>query len=126
MKIEKRSRSRISLHLALPLLMLLCFSACGEDSPQTSALPILGAKIPQGGDTLYHQIGDFQFSDQNGELVSQDFYKGKIWVADVFFTTCPGIGGRSHCGGYEGQQRWGQQPGPKASLLANKTRMRVS
>ena len=36
----------------------------------------------------YHKIEDFSLTNQNGETVTQDTYKDKIYVADFFFTTC--------------------------------------
>ena len=39
----------------------------------------------------YHKINDFSLTNQNGELISQEFYQNKIYVADFFFTTCPDI-----------------------------------
>jgi len=39
----------------------------------------------------YHTIADFELLNQNGELVTQKDYEGKIYVADFFFTTCPSI-----------------------------------
>ena len=39
----------------------------------------------------YHTIADFSLINQNGETVTQDTYKDKIYVADFFFTTCPTI-----------------------------------
>ena len=36
----------------------------------------------------YHTIGDFKLINQNGDTITQDFYKDKIYVADFFFTTC--------------------------------------
>lgn len=36
----------------------------------------------------YHKIADFNLINQNGETITQDFYKDKIYVADFFFTTC--------------------------------------
>ncbi len=39
----------------------------------------------------YHTIADFSLVNQNGETVTQNTYKGKIYVADFFFTTCPTI-----------------------------------
>ena len=38
-----------------------------------------------------HKIADFAFTNQNGKRITQDDYKGKIYVADFFFTTCPSI-----------------------------------
>ena len=42
-------------------------------------------------DTLYHTIPPFKFIDQDGDTVTQDLFKDKIYVADFFFTTCPTI-----------------------------------
>lgn len=39
----------------------------------------------------YHQIADFSLLNQNGETITQDTYKDKIYVADFFFTTCQTI-----------------------------------
>ena len=39
----------------------------------------------------YHTIADFSLTNQNGETITQDTYKDKIYVADFFFTTCPTI-----------------------------------
>jgi len=39
----------------------------------------------------YHTIADFSLINQNGELITQDTYKDKIYVADFFFTTCQTI-----------------------------------
>jgi len=36
----------------------------------------------------YHTIGDFSLINQNGETITQENYKDKIYVADFFFTTC--------------------------------------
>ncbi len=39
----------------------------------------------------YHTIADFSLTNQNGETVTQETYKDKIYIADFFFTTCPTI-----------------------------------
>jgi protein SCO1/2 len=39
----------------------------------------------------YHRIADFSLINQNGDTITQAFYKGKIYVADFFFTTCQTI-----------------------------------
>ncbi len=39
----------------------------------------------------YHTIADFALLNQNGEVVTQANYEGKIYIADFFFTTCPSI-----------------------------------
>jgi protein SCO1 len=39
----------------------------------------------------YHTIADFSFTNQNGQIITQKDYEGKIYVADFFFTTCKSI-----------------------------------
>nr|WP_292962608.1 SCO family protein [Muricauda sp. UBA7809] len=36
----------------------------------------------------YHKIADFSLVNQNGDTITQEDYKDKIYVADFFFTTC--------------------------------------
>jgi protein SCO1 len=38
-----------------------------------------------------HKIADFSFTDQNGNIVTNKTFKGKIYITDFFFTTCPGL-----------------------------------
>ncbi len=46
-------------------------------------LPVLG---PEN-----HVVGKFSFSDQAGTTMNEHFWKGKIVVANYFFTSCPSI-----------------------------------
>ncbi len=46
-------------------------------------LPVMGEKG--------HRIGDFQLVNQDGKMVSNGQWQGKIVVADFFFTHCPTI-----------------------------------
>lgn len=39
----------------------------------------------------YHTIGEFKLINQNGDTITQNDYKDKIYVADFFFTTCQTI-----------------------------------
>lgn len=36
-------------------------------------------------------VPKFEFVNQNGDTITNDFYKGKVYVVDFFFTTCPSI-----------------------------------
>lgn len=38
-----------------------------------------------------HEISEFSFTDQDGNKVTKETMKGKIYLANFFFTTCPGI-----------------------------------
>jgi len=39
----------------------------------------------------FHKIGKFSLLNQNNEIITNETYDGKIYIADFFFTTCPGI-----------------------------------
>ena len=39
----------------------------------------------------FHKIGEFSLLNQNNEIITNETYDGKIYIADFFFTTCPGI-----------------------------------
>ena len=41
-------------------------------------------------DTIYHKVPPFEFTDQHGNKVTQDFVKDKLFVVDYFFSTCLG------------------------------------
>jgi protein SCO1/2 len=39
----------------------------------------------------FHSIPNFSLTDQDGKKITQKTFENKIYVADFFFTTCPGI-----------------------------------
>ncbi len=38
-----------------------------------------------------HKVDDFTRINQNGNVITQENYKDKIYVVDFFFTRCPSI-----------------------------------
>lgn len=42
-------------------------------------------------DTLYQTIPNFSFLNQDSVMITQDLFKGKVYVADFFFTSCTTI-----------------------------------
>lgn len=45
----------------------------------------LGRPLP-----VLSQVGDFTLTNQNGQAVSLADLRGRVWVADIIFTRCPG------------------------------------
>ncbi|HYH56549.1 MAG TPA: SCO family protein [Anseongella sp.] len=76
------------MRISAVLLGLAIASGC---SPEKRALPILGRQEIKGNDTLYQQIADFSFLNQDSVWVSNETFEGKAYVADFFFTSCPSI-----------------------------------
>ena len=64
---------------------VLLASCAKKEAPP---LPIFGEREVEGKDTVYHTIGDFKFVDQDSATITNDTFKGKIYVADFFFTSC--------------------------------------
>lgn len=96
------------LFILLPSVSVLFFCACGEKKTDTSVvvpvpasttLPFLGEseityRTENGvviADTFPHQIPPFSFIDQDGKTFTEQDVKGKIYVADFIFTSCPSI-----------------------------------
>lgn len=69
-------------------LSVIMLSACQMEQEQ---LPILGEKLIEGADTIYHTIPDFRFTNQEGQEVTPATFEGKIYVVDFFFVSCPTI-----------------------------------
>lgn len=45
------------------------------------------AEVP----TDFHRIGEFTLQDQRGAVVTEAEFSGKLYIANFFFATCPGI-----------------------------------
>ncbi|WP_353087599.1 SCO family protein [Flavobacterium sp.] len=59
--------------------------------PETERLPILGEPTIIKGKKVYPKIGDFSFTDQDGKIITNQTFEGKIYVADFIFLSCPTI-----------------------------------
>lgn len=89
------------------LLLLSCLFACAEDpladaakqTTRNAELPYYAEAtftpywLEDGADTLqeFHRISPFSLIDQRGDTITEQSLDGKIYVADFFFTACPGI-----------------------------------
>lgn len=67
-------------------MLLLVLGSC--TTRREAPLPIFGERDVVGSDTIYHTIADFKFVDQDSVFVTNETYRGKIYVADFFFTSC--------------------------------------
>ena len=45
---------------------------------------------PVNASPVYGQVADFSLTNQTGQTVSLADLRGKVWVADIIFTRCPG------------------------------------
>ncbi|AWW33085.1 SCO family protein [Echinicola strongylocentroti] len=88
-----------NLIILILLSSILTVWNCTSKSENQEELPYLGFKQAEEKtvdgktvtDTLYHTIAPFSFTDQDGATITNSDVKGKVYVADFFFTSCPTI-----------------------------------
>lgn len=88
---------KVVLRYGLASLVSLLLAACGQhtkvsqvpyyNSPDFTPLWLTEQKQI---DTL-HQVAPFRMKDQDGQMLTDDSLKGKIYVTGFFFTSCPNI-----------------------------------
>lgn len=87
-----RTKNSIFLMAALVFVVpFAAFAAMNWYTKKFSKLPVLGPVKKEGKKTLDHTIADFSFINQDNRQVTMANWKGKIVVADFFFTHCPSV-----------------------------------
>ncbi len=80
------------LLLALPLFFMVWFFINKNKQQPLRTLAYYGKKNSiTKGDTSYHTVKPFCFTNQNNQKITEETVKGKIYVTDFFFTTCQSI-----------------------------------
>lgn len=79
----KNHLTYLSLFIFLYCLVIAC------DNKNT--LPILSKSTIKNGVSSYERIPDFQFINQDSQLITPATFTDKIYVVDFFFTSCPTI-----------------------------------
>ncbi|WP_299556186.1 SCO family protein [Seonamhaeicola sp.] len=78
--------------LILSFLVLCSCKKEIKEPERVSKLPYFNsADFTPDWDRGTHKIPEFAFTNQNGETVTNQTFEGKIYIADFFFTSCPGI-----------------------------------
>ncbi len=67
------------------------FYTKNEQKPLRNLLYFGPKRIDKTGDTTFHTVKPFLFTNQYNEKVTEETVKGKIYVTDFFFTTCQSI-----------------------------------
>lgn len=88
-------RKHFFLTLAIIVVPLILFFVLNTGKQNYEKLPILGERIPPDGvevkDTIYYTVPDFKVTNQNRQTITQDNFKGGIYIANFFFATCKDI-----------------------------------
>ena len=86
------------MKLIFSILLILLVISCNSNE-KVRVLPIVGnydveydtVDGKEVTDTIYPKIPFFKFKNQEGKIVTSNDLKGKVWIADFFFTKCPTI-----------------------------------
>jgi len=91
---------RSALYSALTFTFLLLLGACNNTpAKKPRALPYAGnfdiityeKNGAQFVDSVYPKIPFFQYINQDSVMIRSSQMKGKVWIANFFFTSCPSI-----------------------------------
>lgn len=94
---NKRALLGLCLALLLPLVCYWIVKYYSEGAvvmPKRFYVDTVLTKVIDGKaqtDTVWHKVSNFHLVNQLGDTVSLDDLKGKVIVADFFFTHCPSI-----------------------------------
>ena len=88
-----------SIAISLTLLACITLYSCSNKETKERVLPIVGErdveyKMVDGvevADTIYHHVPSFRYLNQDSVFIDSKDLKGKIWIADFFFSNCPSI-----------------------------------
>lgn len=85
--------------LSISLIFVACGSSESTDETTTeevqeevyTPLPYIGMHDIDLEDTIYHVVPEFELMNQDSVIITNEIVKGKIHVANFFFTSCPSI-----------------------------------
>jgi protein SCO1 len=120
--VNKKARYALLIALVIPVLCYFVVKAFSDSAitmpqhylPDTTIDKKVKGKIVE--DTVWHKLRDFSLTNQMGQKVSWNDLKGKVVVADFFFTHCPTI-----CPRLTTNMRWLQQSINNAQRVGDKT-----
>ena len=83
----------------IPFILLFILLSCNHSEKKVRVLPYVGnfdivysmVNGKEVADTVYPKMIDFSYFNQDSLVVKSSDMKGKIWIADFFFTSCPTI-----------------------------------
>ncbi len=55
------------------------------------AIPKIVDNFTKPNLTVIGKVPDFSFTNQEGKIITNDTYTGKVYIIEFFFTTCPSI-----------------------------------
>lgn len=82
-------------YLIVAVLCCVALTSCNQQTKLTVYGPKTAIEVTRNGtkttDSIDYAIPNFEFTDQDSNRVDSNTIKGKVFVADFFFTSCPSI-----------------------------------
>ena len=87
------------MKIAFSIGFILVLFSCKNSDKKVRVLPMVGnfdivysmVNGKEVADTVYPKMVDFSYLNQDSILIKSSDMKGKIWIADFMFTSCPTI-----------------------------------
>lgn len=81
------------------MMATLLLVSCSGSTKKERVLPIIGnydvkyleVNGKEVTDTIFPKVPDFKYLNQDSVMIDSKTLKGKVWIADFFFTSCPSI-----------------------------------
>lgn len=119
---NKKALYALLLAVLVPLLCYFIVKGYSDSAihmPRHYLADSITTKTEKGkkvSDTAWHKLPEFSLTNQQGDTVSWSSLKGKVVVADFFFTHCPTI-----CPRLTSNMRWLQQSINNSQRVGDKT-----
>lgn len=89
---------KVSIYIIIFILLIVACTSKHDSTPTSDGLPYfhtadftpIWIEEKSQLDTL-HKLSDFEFTNQNNQKITVQNLKGKIHVANFFFTICPSL-----------------------------------
>ena len=87
------------MKIIFSISLLFVLFSCKNSDKKVRVLPMVGnfdivysmVNGKEVADTVYPKMVDFSYLNQDSILIKSSDMKGKIWIADFMFTSCPTI-----------------------------------
>lgn len=73
------------------IALSVCLQACSSKEVKVPYYNTADLTPTWQSSAEVHKVQDFSFTNQEGEEVTNDIFEHKVYVANFFFATCPGI-----------------------------------
>ena len=96
-KMKLFSTKKLLLAILVPITLIGCKNSTQEKISRVEVLPFYNEAtftphwLANKDVKEFHKISSFNLTNQEGQAVTEKTFNDKIYVADFFFTSCPGI-----------------------------------